>query len=169
MALVPLKWVAEVGITDNSGDIAPRFYEAPDAAFADYAAFQLSFNTLLTALNNMTAGVVASYRLTQVFVEDALVLPASGVENENQAFFSGKIVGDPTDSATQSIPAADPAIFVNTVGPGANVVDMADGAVTTWVGLFDQAGPGPWTISDGEYWESVTVKGKRRHVKRSGG
>lgn len=169
MAIVAAKWVAEVGIADNSGDISPRFYEAPVAAFADFAAFQLSFNTLLTALNNMTAGVVASYRLTQVFVEDALALPASGVENENQAFFSGKIVGDPLDSATQSIPAADPAIFVSTVGPGANVVDMSNGAVGTWIGLFDQAGPGPWTVSDGEYWQSVTVKGKRRHVKRTNG
>jgi len=169
MALTPVKWLAEVGIADNSGDIAPRFYEAPYATFADFAAFQLSFNTLLTALNNMTAGAVASHRLTLVTVEDALTLPLSGVENENQAFLSGKIVGDPLDSATQSIPAADPAIFVSTSGPGANVVNTSAGAVTTWIGLFDQAGPGPWTISDGEYWEAATVKGKRRHVKRSGG
>lgn len=167
MALTALKWVAEVGIADNSGDITPRFYEAPDAAFADYAAFQLSFATLLTALNNMTDGVVASYRLTQVFIEDALVLPLSGVENENQAFFTGKIVGDPTDSATQSIPAATPGIFTATSGPGANVVDMSDGAVTTWIGLFDATGP--WTVSDGESFDAPTVKGKRRHVKRSGG
>jgi len=49
MTIVAAKWVAEVGIADNSGDISPRFYEAPVAAFADFAAFQLSFNTLLTA------------------------------------------------------------------------------------------------------------------------
>lgn len=169
MAIVPLKWIAEIGIADNSGDISPRFYEAPDAAFADFAAFQLGFNALLTALNNMTSGVVASYRLTQVYVEDALALPVSGVENENQAFLSGKVVGNPTDSATQSIPAADPAIFVATSGPGANVVNTSNGAVTTWIAFFDQSGPGPWTISDGEYWQSSTVKGKRRHVKRSNG
>jgi len=169
MALTQLKWFLEVGIADNSGDISPRFYEMPEGSAADFDAFQVASNALLAALNNMTSGVVANYRIGAVFVEDALTLPASGVENENQAFFSGKIVGDPTDSATQSIPAADPAIFVNTVGPGANVVDMNDGAVLTWVGFFDQAGPGPWTISDGEYWTSSTVKGKRRHVKRSGG
>jgi len=46
---------------------------------------------------------------------------------------------------------------------------MSNGAVGTWIGLFDQAGPGPWTVSDGEYWQSVTVKGKRRHVKRTNG
>lgn len=167
MAIVQLKWVAEVGIADNSGDIAPRFYEAPFAAFADFDAFVLSFNSLLTALNNMTAGVVASYRLTAAYVEDALTLPLSGVENENQAFLSGKIDGDPTDSGTQSIPAADPAIFVATSGPGANVVDVTDGAVTTWIAFFDATGP--WTISDGENWDAATVKGKRRHAKNSNG
>jgi len=167
MALVQLVWIAEVGIADNSGDIAPRFYEAPLAAFADFAAFQLGFNTLLTALNNMTDGVVANYRLSAGFVENALTLPVSGVENENQAFFSGKIVGDPTESATQSIPAADPDIFVTLSGPGANVVDMADGAVGTWIGLFDATGP--WTISDGESWDAPTVKGRRRHSKNTNG
>lgn len=167
MAIVPLKWVAEVAIADNSGKTVPRFYEAPNAAFADFAAFQLSFNTLLTALNNMTDGAVAAHRLTLVSVENALLLPLSGVENENQAFFSGKIVGDPTDSATQSIPAATPGIFVSTSGPGANVIDMGNGAVGTWVGLFDASGP--WTVSDGESWEYATVSGKRRHVKNSNG
>jgi len=169
MALAQLKWYLEVGIADNSGDISPRFYEMPAASAADFDAFTLSANALRLALSNMTDGVIANYRIGAVFVENALTLPLSGVENENQAYFSGKVVGDPTDSATQSIPAAKPAIFVNTVGPGANVVDMNDGAVLTWLGLFDQAGPGPWTVSDGEYWTSATVKGKRRHVKRSGG
>lgn len=169
MALAQLKWFLEVGIADNSGDISPRFYEMPEASAADFDAFQVAANALLAALANMTDGAIANYRIGAIFVEGSLTLPASGVENENQAFFSGKIVGDPTDSATQSIPAAKPGIFVAPSGPGANTVDMSDGAVTTWVGFFDQAGPGPWTVSDGEYWTSVTVKGKRRHVKRSNG
>jgi len=169
MALAQLKWFLEINIADNSGDISPRFYEMPVASAADFDAFTVSSNALRAALLNMTDGVIASYRIGALFVEGSLTLPASGVENENQAFFSGKIVGDPTDSATQSIPAAKPGIFVNTVGPGANVVDMSDGAVLTWTGFFDQAGPGPWTVSDGEYWTSATIKGKRRHVKRSNG
>lgn len=169
MALTQLKWFLEVGIADNSGSITPRFYEMPEASAADFDAFTLLANALRAGLINMTDGVIASYRIGAVFVEGSLSLPASGVENENQAFFSGKIVGDPTDSATQSIPAAKPGIFVATVGPGANVVDMSNAAVLTWTGFFDQAGPGPWTISDGEYWTSSTIKGKRRHVKNSNG
>jgi hypothetical protein len=168
MALTQLKWQLEVGLADNSGDIVTRFYEMPEAAAADYDTFVIAANALLTALGNMTDAVVANYRLIAQYVETALVLPASGVENENQAFFSGKIVGDPTDSATQSIPAAAPGIFVSPSGPGANVVDMGDGFVTTWVGFFDQASP-TWTISDGENWQSETVKGKRRHSKNSNG
>lgn len=168
MALAPLKWVMEVAIADNSGDLSPRFYEAPYAAFADFDTFVIAGNAIVAALLNMTDGAIASRRNTLVTVEAALTLPASGVENENQAFFSGKIDGDPTDSATQSIPAAKPGIFVNTVGPGANVVDMNDGAVLTWVGFFDEVSS-TWTISDGENWNGDTVSGKRRHVKKSGG
>lgn len=169
MALTQLKWFLEIAIADNSGDLSPRFYEMPTAASADFDAFTINANTLRAALLNMTDGKIASYRIGAHFVEDALVLPLSGVENENQAFLSGKIVGDPTDSATQSIPAAKPGIFVAPSGPGANVVNTGAGAVSTWIGLFDQAGPGPWTVSDGEYWENATVKGKRRHVKRTNG
>jgi len=167
MALSQLKWFLEVGIADNSGDITPRFYEMPVASAADFDAFTTASNALRAAQLNMTDGVIASYRIGALFVEDALALPASGVENENQAFFSGKISDDPTDSATQSIPAAKPGIFVATSGPGANLVDMSNGAVTTWIAFFDQSGPGPWTVSDGEYWTNASVKGRRRHVKRT--
>lgn len=167
MAVVDLKWVYTVGIADNSGQIVPRFYEAPFATFADFDAFQSAATALDTLLLILTAGVIATRRFELVQVEDALVLPASGVENENQAFFSGKIDGDPTDSATQSIPAADPAIFVATSGPGANVVNTANASVAAWLNLFDSTGP--WTISDGEAWVTSTVKGKRRHSKNSNG
>jgi len=168
MALVQNKWTLQVGIADNSGDVTPRFYEMPVAAAADFAAFVIASNALIAALNNMTSGVVANYKLGATYVENALTLPASGVENENQAFFSGKIAGDPTDSGTQSIPAADPGIFVATSGPGANVVDMNAGAVLTWVGFFDEVSP-TWTISDGENWVGDTVSGKRRHTANSNG
>lgn len=167
MALGELKWAFEVGIADNSGSIVPRTYEAAFGSFADFDAFSSAADALLTILDILTSGAIANTRKTLVSVEDALVLPASGVENENQAFFSGKIDGDPTDSATQSIPAAAPAIFVSTSGPGANQVNMGNATVISWLNLFDSNGP--WTISDGEAWVPSTVKGKRRHVKNTNG
>lgn len=167
MALTPLKWVLEIGTADNSGQISPRFYEAEYAQFADFAAAQTAATTLIGYFDAMTSGVIASHRLSLVTVEDTLILPSSGVENENRVLFSGKIVGNPTDSATQTIPAADPGIFVSAYGPGANVVDMSDTAVVNWVGLFDASGP--WTISDGESWVVPTIKGKRSHSKNTNG
>lgn len=167
MALTELKWQLEVGIADNSGAIVPRFYDMPFANAADFDAFSASATALMSLLDILCAGVFASYKLSLVFVEDTLVLPASGVENENQAFFSAKIDGDPTDSATQSIPAAAASIFVSTSGPGANVVNLSNATVISWLALFDSNGP--WTISDGEAWQPSTAKGKRRHVKNSNG
>lgn len=167
MAIVQLKWRLSVNLADNSGDVTRRTYEAPEAAFADFAAFTTASTALITLLEALTDAVVAGYQQEVVYVEDNLVLPASGVENENQAFFSGKIDGDPTDSATQSIPAADPDIFIALSGPGANVVDIGDPAVTAWLALFDGT-PG-WTVSDGEFFDVQTVQGKRRHTKNSSG
>lgn len=166
MAIVNLKWVYTVGFADNSGTpIVDRAYEAAYATFADFAAFQAAATALETILLQMTQAAIATRTYKLVTVEDALVLPPSNVENENQAFFSGKIFGDPTDSATQSIPAADPAIFVATSGPGANVVNTGAPPVSNWLNLFDSNGP--WTISDGESWVPSTVKGSRRHSKSS--
>lgn len=165
MAIDLFKWELVVSIADNSGKTVNRTYNISSEIAEDYDAFITLVDDLVTKLNAMTSGLITSYRATGVYIEDTITLPASGVENENQAFFSGKIQGDPTDSATQSIPAADPAIFVATSGPGANVVDMADAAVVAWIGLFDGA-PG-WTISDGETWLTPTVAGKRRHSKSS--
>jgi hypothetical protein len=167
MALVLNKFVLQVNIADNSGEVVPRYYEVPEGVVADFDEFSALIPAMITAVNGVTSGLIVSYRATEVYVEDTVVLPASGVENENQAFFSGKIAGDPTDSGTLSVPAADPAIFVSTSGPGANVVDIADAAVQAFITLFDGS-PG-WTISDGENWVLATVSGKRRHPKNTNG
>lgn len=167
MAFEILKFRLSVNIADNSGEQVRRSYEVPEGVVADYDEFIAIVPALITALDAMTSGLITGYQTEVVFINDTFVLPGSGVENENQAFFSGKIVGDPTSSATMSIPAADPAIFVSTSGPGANIVDMADAAVVAWIGLFDGA-PG-WGISDGEAWVTSTVSGRRRHTKNSNG
>lgn len=167
MAIVDLVWKYTVSIMDNSGIPVPRTYEAPIANFADFDAFQAGAIALDTLLLLLTDGVISKREYSLVTVEDAITLPASGVENENQMFFSGKVFGDPTDSATQSIPSADPDFFMALSGPGANVVNTTNATVISWLALFDSTGP--WTISDGEAWIPATVKGKRRHSKNSNG
>lgn len=156
-----------VSIADNSGATVSRTYTVPEGSVATYAEFSALIPAMLAAVEGITAGLITGYRSNEVYYEDTIVLPLSGVENENQVLFSGKIVGDPGKSAVVSVPAVDPAIFVATSGPGANQVDMADAAVVTFIGMFDGA-PG-WSVSDGEYWLTPTVSGKRRHSKNSNG
>jgi len=167
MALVLAKFRLTVDIADNSGATVTRTYEVPEGVVADFGEFSALIPAMITAINGVTAGLITAYHASEVYLEDTVVLPASGVENENQAIFTGKIVGDPLDSAIVTVPSADPAIFVATSGPGANVVNMANAAVIAFTTLFDGS-PG-WTISDGEAWVLATVSGRRRHVKNNRG
>lgn len=162
MALVakPHPWSLSVEIVDNSGKPTTKRYElqSTDAATAatDSAA-------IMAALNAVSQGVIKSYTIGQSFVENALVLPASGVENENQALLSIRLASDPTKYARHAIPAADPAIFVATSGSGANQVDPGNAALNAYVELFTTTNEA--YISDGELADvSLDFSGKRRHV-----
>lgn len=162
MALVakPRPWSLTVEIVDNSGKGVTKRYElqSTDAATAatDSAA-------IMAALNSVSQGVIKQYFISQHFVENALVLPASGVENENQALLAIRLASDPTKYAKHAIPAADPAIFVATSGAGANVIDTGNASLNTYVELFTTTNEA--YISDGELADvSLDFSGKRRHV-----
>lgn len=166
MAMVSGGFRVKYNWIDNGGGVTSRTYEFVPA-IATIGAAETAAASAIAALEAVTDAVLQSYQVTEVFIEDTLALPASGVENENQAFFSAKIDGDPLESATFSVPAADPDIFTALSGPGATVVDMSDAAVIAFVALFDSAGP--FTLSDGENINVATATGKRRHVKNSNG
>lgn len=162
MALVarthPFELVIQVA--DNSGKTTKKTFELQSA---DAAAAATDSAAILTAFNAVTSGVVKSYSINQVFVENALVLPASGVENENQALLSIRLASDPTKYASFAIPAADPTIFVAASGAGANVVDTGDAGVNALVGLFTTGNEA--YLSDGELADSsLDFSGKRRHT-----
>lgn len=149
-----------VRVADNSGKTTSKTFELQSA---DAAAAATDSAAIIAALNAVTAGVVKSYSINHVFVENALVLPASGVENENQALLSIRLASDPTKYAGFAIPAADPAIFVAASGAGANVVDTSNAAVNTLVALFTSTNEA--YLSDGELADSsLDFSGKRRHV-----
>lgn len=165
MALVQTVWRVNINFMETSGKIVSRTYEAPVANFADFAALetavQFAGTGFLAQLNVLTDAVISSYQIEAVYVEDALALPA-GVENQNEAFLSFKIEGDPTDSGNLSIPAANAGIFVSPTGAGYDIVDTGDGALLLWVGRFDG---GEFTVSDGEYVDMQTLRGVRRNVR----
>ena len=118
MALALHHFEVIVSFADNSGDTVTRTYTVPEGVVADFGEFTALIPALLANVAAVTAALITGYRAAEVYYEDTITLPASGVENENQALFTGKIVGDPGKSGTISIPAADPAIFVATSGPG---------------------------------------------------
>lgn len=149
-----------VQIADNSGKTTKKTFELQAA---DAAAAATDSATILAALNAVTDGVVKSYSINHVFIENALVLPASGVENENQALLSIRLASDPTKYASFAIPAAAPGDFVSASGAGANVVDTGDAGINALVALFTTGNEA--YLSDGELADSaLDFSGKRRHV-----
>lgn len=149
-----------VELVDNSGKPTTKTYELQSA---DAAAAATDSAAILAALVAITGCKVRSYTIGHVFIENALLLPLSGVESENQALLSIRLASDPTKFATHPIPGAIPGLFVANSGPGANVVDTGNANLNTYVALF---GTGAESyISDGELADSsLAFSGKRRHV-----
>jgi hypothetical protein len=159
MALVSVGFELVVTWADTGDNRTTRTYDLVEAAYADAATDAAA---LIAAEVAISDAVVVGYGLKQKFLNNAFALPAAA-EIENQAFFAGKINGDPTDSAILSVPAPKPAIFTAATGPGYNIVDMGNTLVNTFIDMFDTGGTAQ--LSDGETWDPTTVSGKRRHVK----
>lgn len=159
MALVSAGYELVVQFADTGDNRTTRTYFLTSADDTEAAA---DAATVLAAVAAVTLAEISGYSLNHKFLENAFALPALA-EIENQALFSGKISGDPTDSAIVSVPAPPGTIMTALTGPGYNIVDMSDAAVTTFIGLFGPGGVAE--ISDGETWDTTTVSGKRRHVK----
>jgi hypothetical protein len=158
MALVTAGFVLRVVLIDNGGNTAVREYDlvATTAANAATAAA-----TILAALDAVTDAVVKSYTIGEVFVEDALSLPASGVQIENLAEIVLQITDDPLKKVVISIPAPVAGLFVGSSGPSANIVDVNDSALIAYAQTWE--GVGEATISDGESITLPIISGKRVH------
>lgn len=166
MALVADGLELLVDLVDNGGNQNRRVYKLVET---DITAVDAVVADMLTKIGAVTDSVVSAYRVAQVFVEDALVYPASGVQNENQALISAKIIGNPRKSGTLSIPGAKPAIFNATSGKQANIVNMGNAAILAYVRMFDSGHGDEAYISDGEFIDASTASGRRRHTKNNSG
>jgi len=165
MAIVSRGWKFTVKLVDNGSNTAQRVY---DLVAASAAAAATAATAIMAALNAVTDAVITGYTLGEVFQDDAdPTLPASGVQVEDQALLILGLTGYTTKTATISIPAPNPGIFVATSGPQANVVDPADAAVLTYVGLFAPT-TGVATVSDGEEADGMRA-GHRRHIASNSG
>lgn len=167
MAIVSDGYELLVDFADNGGKpYARRTYPLVVTDAADVPAV---VTAMLVTINAATDAVVAAYRVAEVFVENALVLPAAGVQNENQALITAPIIGNPRKSGTLSIPAAAIGCFVSTSGRGANVVNTGAGVAQNYARMFDSNHGDEAYISDGEFIDSDQMSGKRRHTKNNNG
>jgi len=167
MALVFQKFKLTVNLADNGG--SPYGSKEFDLVDIDPTTVAAVATSVITKLLAVTDSEVASYQISQVFINDALTLPASGVQNENQAIITCPVVGIPNKSATVTIPAANIGVFTNTSGKGANIVDMSDTALLAFLGIYDPTAGNEAYISDGEQIIAAAGGGKRRHTKNNNG
>lgn len=159
MALTADGFDLNVNLVDSGGNQTTRTYNLDSADAAEAATDAAA---VMAALEAVTDAVIAGYGIVERYVESALVYPTDA-EIENNARITAKIVGRPNRSATIDIPAPNIGIFTGTSGPSRNVVDLADTALQTFLGLFD--GSGPVTVSDGESIIVTSAVGKRVHKK----
>lgn len=166
MALVekahPFSLIVE--LVDNSGKPTLKRYELQATTAADAAT---DAATIMTRLLTVTDLVIKSYEIGHKYVQDALVLPLSGVERENEALLNARLASDPTKYAKHSIPGAKPGIFVANSGAGANVINTGNASLNSYLSLFTTTNEA--YISDGELLDgSLDFSGHRRHVASRG-
>jgi len=163
MAMVSAGFKAVFELVDNGGDVATKTYDLVAANAADAATAVTAIAAAIAGVSDM---VLRKRYFYEVFVNDAFAYPASGVEKQNQALLDLSIVDAPQKTATVTIPAPKPAIFVGTTGPQAEIVNGANSAVIAYVALFENGAQA--TVSDGETVEGF-ISGRRIHRKSNNG
>lgn len=156
MAFVTAGYRATVTLMDTAGDKTILTYDLNSATIV---AANIDLAALIGSLGVLSNGTIVSYSMQEIYLNDAVVYPAAA-EIENEAFFSGQIVGRPNRSGNFRIPAPVDAMFVGATGPNYNVVDMTYAPLITYMGYFDATGP--VKVSDGEQLVVASIVGKRR-------
>lgn len=164
MAIVPGRWFLMVNLIDNGRNITSRRFQLVVDEEAEDPALDASSaaTAFIAAYMATTDAALVSHFHYQEHIEDALVIPASGVQIEDNALLLFSIDGYPQKTATMAIPAPKPTIFNATSGAGANIIDTADAAV---MALRDTmlANSDPLVyLSDGELVDGL-ISGKRIH------
>lgn len=166
MAMVGQRFGMTISFVDNGGNQVTREYmmSGTVATYTDAAAAAAAMYPVINAL---TGATIPQYRVFQVFEDNAFVLPADmGVQVENQASLTYLLAGNGSKKANLNIPAPVSGIFVSTSGPNANIVDIADAAVTAFTDMF--LGAGDFRLSDGEAAARI-LQGRRVHKRSSKG
>jgi hypothetical protein len=165
MALVPGGFGMTVSFLDNGMNQVTREY-IMDLDIATYEDAAAAAAAMIPKVVAVTDASLPQYRVFQIFSENALTIPASGVQVEDQASITALLTTPGNKQANINIPAPKPAIFVATSGKQANIVNTANAALVTFTDSFKIVGS--FTISDGEEITRL-VDGKRVHKKSNRG
>jgi len=168
MAFVDQGWRLVLTFVDSGANTTTRTFEltATDDA-GDLSPVIDDVQTIVTAWTAATDAILVSQQVTKLTVNDSVVLPAAGVQVENNAQISAKIDGEPNKSAVFEVPAPKITMFQATTGPGSNVVQFAGAPTPALVNIFKTGGQA--FISDGEAITDQGIKGKRVHHKSTRG
>lgn len=162
MALVTDGFELSVGLIDNGRKAISKVFKlrAADAAAAATAAGEV-----LSDLNGVTDLAITGYRLTEVFIEDALTVPtALNAQAENIARVSIQLATSPLKKATIDIPGPADTLFAGAAGTaGYDVVDINDALLQAWTANYRASGT--VFISDGEDAAAANeiIRGARVH------
>lgn len=164
MALVSVGWEATITLYDKGSNPTTLKYELQAIDYTTAIASALAVVTALLAITNAVAG---GYRVSEVFGNDAFLLPVTG-EIENKASITAQLAGAGEGKANVKVPAPIDGIFVGAPGSGANynVVDVDDVTLIAYETVF-KSGESAY-LSDGQVITSF-VNGKRVHAKSTRG
>jgi len=166
MALTAAGFGMSVSFLDNGSNVVSREYTMDPAVVTTYAEAEAAALDILPDVVAVTDAALPEYRVFQVFRETALAIPGSGIQVENQASLTLLLTSPGNEKANLNIPAAKPALFVQTSGPQANIVNMGNAAILALIGNFFDGEN--FTISDGEK-VARGLNGKRVHKKSTRG
>lgn len=165
MAFAAGRFGLTVSYMDNGANVVVRDYFMDDT-IVDYDGAVTAAGALLTDIIAASDAALPQYRVFQVFEEQALVIPGSGVQVENTASMTMLLVALGSKKGNVNLPAPKPTFFVSTSGNQANIVNTTAAIVTGFVDNFIAAGK--FVISDGEKVSRI-LDGKRVHKKSSRG
>lgn len=146
MAFVSRGWRVSLTVADTEGSTTTLQYQC-DAGVDTLAEAQALQNLLVAMWPSLSASVVKSYWVSEVFEDNAFALPVAA-EIEKRAIITAKLATTFPKFANLIIPAPIQAIFEAATGPDAKVVDIQNADVQDFLELF-YVNPG-FTISDGE-------------------
>jgi len=167
MAFGPANFGMSVTFIDSGSNTAAREYMMDDTV-VDYDGAETAAVAAIPVIQAISDAPIATYRIFQVFAEEALVLPAT-VQIENTMSLTYQLVLAGNKKANLNVPAPKIGNFVAATGPQSNIVNTNETTNTLLAAFTDlfQVG-GKFTLSDNEKTSRI-LSGKRVHKKSSRG